>query len=283
MPLVAVFGVLIVLLGIYLARVPAYNAEDFIALQKSSFAPLLKDLAFRWHAAQVMLDMVLITVCYYGAYRLRFDGEDLYVFLDYFTASYPVVLGCHLAGLYVSGLYQRSWSTFGLRDLNAVLRGVGLGSLLWGLPAAYLYRFVGFSGAVFLIDALLLTIAIVATRASFRTMNLVASTRSKRSRRVVVYGAGGFGQMLVREMRANPAWNMNPVAFLDDDPTKARRWIVGVPVRGALDELERVIQRYSIDEVILSSPAINGTVEQRIRAICGRLDRPVRRLQMQIS
>ncbi len=282
-PLVAVFGVAVILLGIYLARVPAYNAEDFVALQKSSFAPFLKDLAFRWHAAQVMLDLVLITVCYYGAYRLRFDGEDLDVFLPYFTASYPVVLGCHLAGLYVSGLYQRSWSTFGLRDLNAVLRGVGLGSLLWGLPAAYLYRFVGFSGAVFLIDALLLTIAIVATRISFRTMNLVASTRSKRSRRVVVYGAGGFGQMLVREMRANPAWNMNPVAFLDDDPAKMHRWIVGVPVRGALDRLEHVVERYSVDEVILSSPSINGRVEQRIRDVCGRLERPVRRLQMQIT
>ena len=283
MPLVAGFGVLVVLLGIYLARVPAYNAEDFIALQKSSFAPFLKDLAFRWHAAQVMLDMVLITLSYYGAYRLRFDGEDLDVFLDYFMASYPVVLGCHLAGLYVSGLYQRSWATFGLRDLNAVLRGVGLGSLLWGLPAAYLYRFVGFSGAVFLIDALLLTIAIVATRASFRTMNLVASTRNKKSRRVVVYGAGGYGQLLVREMRANPAWNMNPVAFLDDDPAKAHRWIVGVPVRGAIDQLEHIIHRYSVDEVILSSPAINGRVEQRIRDVCGRLERPVRRLQMQIT
>src|SRR5688500_12234096 len=181
MPLVAVFGVLVILLGIYLARVPAYNAEDFIALQKSSFAPFLKDLAFRWHAAQVMLDLVLITVCYYTAYRLRFSGEDLDLFLDYFTASYPVVLGCQLAALYVSGLYQRSWETFGLRDSSVVLRGVGLGSLLWGLPAAYLYRFEGFSGAVFLLNGLLLTIAIIATRASFRTMSLVASTRSKRS------------------------------------------------------------------------------------------------------
>jgi UDP-GlcNAc:undecaprenyl-phosphate GlcNAc-1-phosphate transferase len=283
MPLVAVFGVLVILLGIYLARVPAYNAEDFIALQKSSFAPFLKDLAFKWHAAQVMLDLVLITVCYYLAYRLRFAGENLRAFLEYFTASYPVVLGSQLAGLYVSGLYQRSWSTFGLRDLSAVLRGVGLGSLLWGLPAAYLYRFQGFSGAVFLINGLLLTIAIVATRASFRTMNLVASTRSKRSRRVVVYGAGGYGQMLVREMRANPAWNMNPVAFLDDDPAKARRWIVGVPVRGALDELERIIRRYGVDEVILSSPSINGRVEHHIREVCARLDRPVRRLHMRIS
>ena len=77
-----------------------------------------------------MLDLVLITVCYYLAYRLRFEGEDLDNFLPYFTASLPVVLGCKLAALYASGLYQRSWDTFGLRDLTAVVRGVGLGSLL---------------------------------------------------------------------------------------------------------------------------------------------------------
>ena len=89
LPLVAVFAVLLVLIGIYLARVPAYNAEDFIALQKSSFAPFLKDLAFRWHAAEVMLDLILIAVCYYAAFRLRFEGEDLDQFLPYFTSSLP--------------------------------------------------------------------------------------------------------------------------------------------------------------------------------------------------
>jgi UDP-GlcNAc:undecaprenyl-phosphate/decaprenyl-phosphate GlcNAc-1-phosphate transferase len=283
LPLVAAFGVLLVLVGIYLARVPAYNAEDFIALQKSSFAPFLKDLAFRWHAAEVLLDLVLITVCYYVAYRLRFEGEGLDNFLPYFTASLPVVLGCKLAALYASGLYQRSWDTFGLRDVTAVLRGVGLGSLVSVLTVVYFYRLVGFSRAVFVLDALLLSIAVVATRASFRAMNLVAATRSKRSRRVLVYGAGAFGQTLVREMRANRKWNMNPIAFIDDDPMKARRWIMGVPVRGSLHHLESTMRRYAIDEVILSTPSINGNVEYRIREICATLERPVRRLHLAIQ
>jgi len=282
LPLVAAFGVVITLIGIYLARVPAYNAEDFIALQKSSFAPFLKDLAFRWHAAEVLLDLVLITVCYYIAYRLRFEGEALDEFLPYFTASMPVVLGCKLAALYGSGLYQRSWSTFGLRDVAAVARGVGLGSLLSVLTVAYVYRLVGFSRAVFVLDALLLAVAIVATRASFKTMNLVAATRNKRSRRVLVYGAGAFGQTLVREMRANPRWRMNPIVFLDDDPTKTHRWIMGVPVRGSLDTLGQTLERYAIDEVVLSSPSINGGVEHRIREVCTGLNRPVRRLYMDI-
>jgi UDP-GlcNAc:undecaprenyl-phosphate/decaprenyl-phosphate GlcNAc-1-phosphate transferase len=282
LPIVATYAVVLVLLGIYLARVPAYNAEDFLALQKSSFAPFLKDLAFRWHAGQVMLDMILITVCYYAAYRLRFEGEDLDNFLQYFMSSLPIVLGCKLAALYASGLYQRSWDTFGLRDLTAVARGVAIGSLLSVSAAFYLYREVGASRVVFVLDAILLAMAIVATRVSFRMMNLVASTRSKRSRRVLVYGAGNFGCLLVREMRANTAWNMNPVVFIDDDVAKVHRWIVGVPVRGSLDGLETALRQYSIDEVILSSRAINGSVEARIREVCARMDRPVRRLFMEI-
>ena len=284
MPILAVFAVVVILMGIYLARVPAYNKQDFVALQKSSFAPLLKDLAFKWHAGEIMLDLVLITVCYYAAYRLRFDeGRELDIFLRYFTVSLPVVLGCKLAALYSSGLYQRSWDTFGLRDLGAVARGVGAGSLLTVAASYYLYRGEGFSRVVFVLDGLLLTAAIVATRASFRTMNLVAATRSKRSRRVLVYGAGRYGQLLVREMRANTAWHMNPVGFIDDDPLKTRRWIVGVPVHGNIDRLESTMRRFDVEEVVLSSPAINGSVEHRIREVCAMMKRPVRRLRMEIS
>ena len=283
LPILAAFLVGMTLVGIYLARVPAYNAEDFLALQKSSFAPFLKDLAFRWHAGEVMLDLILITVSYYAAYRLRFEGEDFYKFLPYFMASLPIVLGCKLAALYASGLYQRSWDTFGLRDLTVVGRGVAIGSLLSVSAAFYLYREMGASRVVFVLDALLLAIAIIATRVSFRAMNLAAATRNKRSRRVLVYGAGNFGRMLVREMRANTAWNMNPVAFIDDDAAKIHSWIVGVPVRGSIDSLEAIMRQYGVDEVILSSHAINGSVETRIREICARADRPVRRLHMELQ
>jgi len=282
-PVAALFAVLVTLVGIYLARVHAYNAQDFTALERSAFAPLLKDLTFKWHAGEVMLDLILITACYYFAYRLRFEGEGLNHFLPYFTASVPVVLGCKLASLYGSGLYQRSWQTFSLRDIAVVMRGVFTGSLLSVLAVAYFYRFEGFSRVVFIIDGLLLLIAIVATRASFRSMSLVAAARSKRSRRVLVYGAGAFGQLIVREMRANPDWLMNPVVFIDDDPMKTHRWIMGVPVRGALDQLEAAMRKYKVEEVILSSPSINGNIEYTIRQVCASRECPVRRLHMSIQ
>ena len=283
LPVVALFTVLVVLLGLYLARVPAYDAGNFNALQESSFAPFLKDLTFKWHAGEVLLDLVLISACYYFAYWLRFEDEALLEFLPSFGESLPVVLGVKLASLYSSGLYRRSWETFGLRDITAVLRGVGLGSILSVLTVAYLYRFERFSRGVFVLDALLLTVAVIATRASFRAMNLIASSRSKRSQRILIYGAGAFGQLLVREMRANQRWRMNPVAFIDDDQAKLHRWIAGVPVYGGLDKLESTMRHYDVDQVILSTPEINSNTEQRIHEISENIQRPVRRLYMEIK
>jgi UDP-GlcNAc:undecaprenyl-phosphate GlcNAc-1-phosphate transferase len=282
MLIVALFAVLLTLFGIFLARVPVYNLQDFSALKGSTLAPFLKDLTFRWHAAEVLLDLVLITVCYYAAYRIRFEGQSFDDWVPYFAASLPVVLGCRLPALYASGLYQRNWTTFGLRDLAPVVRGVGMGSLLVVAVASGLYRFEGFQRGVLFIDFLLLTLAIIVTRGSFRAMSLVVSTRSKRSRRVLVYGAGAFGQLLVREMRMNPHWSMNPIGFIDDDPFKAHRWIAGVPVRGTIDDLADVVRRHSVEEVVLSSPAINGDVEGRIRQVCAHMARPVRRFRMEI-
>ena len=74
-PVAAAFGVGVLMMALYLARVPAYAGQDFQALQNAPFAPLLSDLTFRWHAGEVLLDLVLIAPCYYGAYRLRFEGD----------------------------------------------------------------------------------------------------------------------------------------------------------------------------------------------------------------
>jgi hypothetical protein len=282
-PLIVLFSLAVLMLGIHLARVPAYNGQDFKALQNTAFAPILTDLTFRWHAFEVLLDVVVITICYYAAYRLRFDGDALTVFLGSFAVSLPIVLGCKLAALYVSGLYSRRWSTFGIHDLSTVVRGVGLGSVLTVLSLAYLYKtqFERFSRGVFVIDAALLTIVLVGTRVSFRILARAAS-RSPRQRRVLIYGAGARGQLLARELVSNPSWGRNPVAFLDDAASKWSHRFVGVPVRGGVDRIAAILDRYGIEEVLLSSPSINGTLEERVRAICDARDVAVRRFHIDI-
>ena len=281
-PVAAGFAIGVVMMALWLARVPAYAGQDF---QKVPFAPLLSDLTFRWHAGEVLLDLVLITACYFAAYRIRFQGDpDLPVFLNIFLITLPMILGCQLAALYVSGLYKRMWSTFGLHDLSTVIRAVGSGVIASVLVVAYVFKFDDrFSRSVFVIYPLLLTVGIVATRSSFRVFGRMVARISPHRQRVVIYGAGVRGQMLVREMLANDAWGRTPVAFIDDDPFKRSRRLVGVPIRGTSTDLDAIIRKLNVEEVLISSPAIDGEAEARVRATCAARAVAVRRLFLDIK
>ena len=282
-PLAAAFGVAVVMMALWLARVPAYAGQDFQAVHRVPFAPLLNGLTFRWHAGEVLLDLVLITTCYYAAYRIRFEGDaDLPVFLASFSQSLPAILGCQLGALYVSGLYSRVWSTFGLHDLSTVFRAVAGGLITSVLAVTYLYKFHAYSRSVFLIDGVLLTAAIVATRSSFRVFGRMVARVSSRRARVAIYGAGVRGQMLARELLANESWGRTPVAFIDDDAAKQAQRLIGVPVRGTSSDVESLVTRHHIGEILISSPTIDAEAESRLRAACARLDVTVRRLLMEL-
>jgi UDP-GlcNAc:undecaprenyl-phosphate GlcNAc-1-phosphate transferase len=281
--LASVFAVALALLGVALARVPAYGGEDFRALQSASFGPLLNDLTFRWHAGEVLLDMVLITICYYASYRVRFAGDALTAFLASFSRSLPAIVGCQLAALYASGLYSRMWSTFGLHDVSTVVRAVASGVVLSVLTVTYAFKFEAFSRSVFIIDAVLLAVAIVATRSSMQVFGQLAARSDPRRRRVAIYGAGTRGQLLVREFVANDAWNRIPVAFIDDDRWKRARRIVGVPVRGGADDLDAILAESAVEELLISTPAIDAALEARVRATCERRGVKVRRLSLDIT
>jgi FlaA1/EpsC-like NDP-sugar epimerase len=210
----------------------------------------------------------------------------LAVFLQSFNASLPLMLGCQIASLYASGLYSRSWSTFGFHDLWPVIRGVGVGTACAVLLILGVYKNRSeaelFSRAVFVIDALLLTAAIMGTRLSFRILTKVAAQAGPEKRRVMIYGAGVRGQLLVREMLANPTWLREPICFIDDDPSKHARRLLGVPVRGSVENIDEVLGRFHVEEVLLSSPSINGSHEERVRELCLLRGIPVKRLYLEL-
>jgi FlaA1/EpsC-like NDP-sugar epimerase len=75
------------------------------------------------------------------------------------------------------------------------------------------------------------------------------------NRRVLIVGAGAAGQMIVREIRANPSLGMLEIGFVDDDPRKLRARIDGVPVLGNHGDIPRLCEDHRIDEIIIAIPS----------------------------
>ena len=63
-------------------------------------------------------------------------------------------------------------------------------------------------------------------------------------RRVVIVGAGESGCAVIKNMLASPKLRMDPVAAVDDDVSKHRSRLQGVPVVGPIAELPTVVRKY---------------------------------------
>jgi FlaA1/EpsC-like NDP-sugar epimerase len=83
-------------------------------------------------------------------------------------------------------------------------------------------------------------------------------------RKVVILGAGSYGQHLARQMQLDDTMPFVPVALLDDDRSKRHLHVAGVQVRGARRDMASVITRFGADAVVI---AIADPDPELVRAV----------------
>jgi UDP-GlcNAc:undecaprenyl-phosphate GlcNAc-1-phosphate transferase len=262
---VGAYVIVLASIGIVLGHVEAHAPPNAAAT-----APLISDVAYRNRIYEVVLDSALISLAYYGAFRLRFSGPEFEHFVRYFAESFPIVLACQLAGLSLAGKYRQMWRAFGARELANILKGISFGVAGSILVVLFLYRFEGFSRLVFVVDAVLLSFLLVGARVAIATMDEYLRKQRSQGRAVLIYGAGRGGTLLLRELLQNGDLGLMPVGFLDDDPAKRRNRIEGVPVLGTHEDLTAVAEAHKITEVIISIRDLDrgrlGSIARRARA-----------------
>lgn len=260
----------LVLLGVQLARVNVYGeGQDFTLLRNRAYTPLLVDVTYKRRMFEVVLDFCLISIAYYGSYVVRFD-EDFPLYYDLLVRSLPVVIACHLISFFIVGVYRGLWRYISSSDLSVYLKGIAMGSVMTVLTLVYLYRFEGYSRSVFIINAMALGLLVIGSRVSFKLVADAAERRLKGRASVLIYGAGDAGAVVVRELRNNPSYEFKPVGFIDDDPGKLGKRILGVPVLGARTELEAVIGAHAPEAVIISTTKLPLEIRSQVADLCLR-------------
>ena len=88
--------------------------------------------------------------------------------------------------------------------------------------------------------------------------------------RVLIIGGGNGGSMVINELYNNPQLNKVPVAIVDDDRSKIGRIMHGVPILDSTYEIESIVKKMKIDEIIFSRASINNERKQEILKICNQ-------------
>jgi FlaA1/EpsC-like NDP-sugar epimerase/lipopolysaccharide/colanic/teichoic acid biosynthesis glycosyltransferase len=224
----------------------------------------------------LLLDVLALLLMPALALTLRLEGlhwwPEMSRSLVLFTLAALLV---KLPVFHALGLYNRYWCYAGAGDLAVVSAAVGLSTSVLAVLSVGTHTFLlRYSLAMYrtvpLIDGLLTGLAVGGLRFGLRGLyHWHHECRDAiGGRRVLVVGAGEAGVMAVREMRANPQLDMEPVAFVDDDPAKVGTHIQGLPVVGDSDHIPELVQRFQVQRTIVAIPSVPLKRQREIVAVC---------------
>lgn len=284
--LVPAFGLALVFAIVFVGKVRVYAPVDTaLEARGRALLPTLADFSYKRRIFEVFSDLVVIVLAYYGAFLLRFDGALVAPHYGQFLKSLPLAVAGQLAGFLLLGLYRGLWRYTSISDLSTVVRAVLGGWIASVLVVMFALRLDGISRGMLVIDAVLLLLGIAGSRVSFRVLRSWIARFQPRpeARRVLIYGAGDAGELLLRELQNNMSLNLQPIGFVDDDPHKHGRVIHGLRVFGALDRLKEVAGREDVDEVVISTAKLAAERSAVIDQLCRDAGLGCRRLRIMLE
>ena len=270
-----------IIFAVYLARIRVYEDAEPALVDGGAVTPLVANFMYKRRVAEVLLDLCLIPLAYYTAYRLRFEGGLLADSYPLFLQSLPIVLASQVLALFAVGGYRGTWQYFGMMDAVVFAKGVALGTVGAELIILYVYRFESYSRSVFVIYGVLLLLLLAGTRASFRLMGEFIGRRRSAGRRCVIYGTNGASLATIHE--AFDGVPLKIVGFIDDNPMNRRTRVGGYSVLGGFDELLRLVIGSHVDCVVLNTHLLDVGRLQELEQACGTTDIELLRLHVNLK
>jgi UDP-GlcNAc:undecaprenyl-phosphate GlcNAc-1-phosphate transferase len=278
------FTVLLTLLGVYLAGVKVYDEDEVKAARDKPLFAFLVDLSYKRRIFEVSLDVVLIILAYYGAYVLRFGPMEGSGAWRVFLRTLPVLVFIKMAAFLVMGIYRGIWRYTSVDDLVVHAKAVVVGEVASLLGILFAFRFEGISRTVFIVDAILMFMLLAGSRMAFRLFRQLLPTQTARDGcRVLIYGAGDGGELLLRELLNNRELQYAPVGFVDDDPNKKGKVIHGLKVFGGNGQLRDICREQRVDEVLISSTRISRERVAEILHDCTEAQVALKRMRIRIE
>ncbi len=271
-PRSALFAGWVFTLGLLL--VARQGAAIWAAAREGNLGHLVRNRYF------VAGDLALIALAAWLSFVARLDSLEM----EEYRVSLWVYLGIALvvkpAIFRVFGLYRRYWHYASLSEVVTIV-GANVAATFGVILLTYLIvpiflPFTPVPRSIPFIDIFLTTAGVGSTRFLVRLLSdKQIMSKLKRGAavktpdlRVLIVGAGDAGAMIVKEMQANPQLGLDPVGFVDDDPTKQRVRIHNVPVLGCRHLIPQLAQEYRIDQVIIAMPTAPGRAIREVVTIC---------------
>jgi FlaA1/EpsC-like NDP-sugar epimerase len=225
---------------------------------------------------QLIIDGGIFCLSFATSYVIRFEGVPAAPEIRQFLLCVPFLVAARLLTHWRSGIYRYVWRFVSLSDALSIAQSLSAVTAVFlavrlFCPVQFpLSAMVRLPLSVIALEFLLSLSGSLAARA-LRRILYEKGRKSKlpagqRLKRVVLYGAGRAGILLLRELRTHGDFEV--VGFVDDDPLKVGKVVSGVDVLGNGKTLADIVRRWSVDEVVIAMATASRSTLLRIRATC---------------
>ena len=159
-----------------------------------------------------------------------------------------------------------------MEELIKIFKALTIGSLFLGMTLFFLRVYSPFTEFPFprstlLVDYIISFFLIGSIRVSKRLVleGIKSPFKSKNGKiAVLIYGAGGAGEQIVREMQRNKNPNYLPMGFIDDNPVKQGVNIHGIRVLGKGEDIPTICKNNKVDEILIALPSAHSREIKKI-------------------
>jgi FlaA1/EpsC-like NDP-sugar epimerase len=233
---------------------------------------------------QLIVDGSIFVISFALAYLARFEGSLDWLHSKQFLLWFPYLVAARLLINWRLGIYQFIWRYVSLPDALAIARSLSwvtaalLGLRLFYPPELIFSARLRLPLSIIALEYLLALSGSLGARALRRILyergQKTARTALRDIRRVILYGAGRAGILLLKELKNQG--DVEVVGFVDDDPKKIGTVISGTRVLGDRKALGKLVRVSNVEEVVISIAKADRRTLSQIVARCEEINVPVK-------
>ncbi len=217
----------------------------------------------------VIMDIILINVAYMVSFYIRLGSIYNEVYNDIYVTYLPLILISYIGILALFKMYRSIWRIAGIDE---VILGI-TGCFIAGLINFIVLEFMPFRipRVVTILSCFFITAFVLGVRLSYRfirRVSLYGNIYLGNGERVLIYGAGACGSLLIEEIRRAKENKYKIVGLIDDNPSKKGKYVKGVKIIGDKNMIVDTVKDNKVKTIFFAMPSLDAKAKSEILDIC---------------
>ncbi|MEH7464176.1 nucleoside-diphosphate sugar epimerase/dehydratase [Bacillus thuringiensis] len=201
----------------------------------------------------LLVDSLIVLSAIFFSYFLV-NASFHVITLSSVISSITLLLSHHLFA-FIYKLYKKAWEYASIGELLIIFKAITFSIVITAIVQEVFLKGIYFR--LLVVTWMIHILLIGGSRFVWRMLRDVYFKNGDTKKRTLIIGAGSAGTMITRQLLKNNDTELLPVAFIDDNKKKHNLDILGIPVIGGVNQIERAVHDLNIESIIIAIPSLS--------------------------